>query len=337
MSYHLLTEDFDASRSSGRRALMLAVVALAAVIMASPGSAQSTGHGQGEGRRRQGPAGRGRRVTIEYKDGISRKYEVKTNKKGEFIQIGLPPGQYKVTAEKDKLVAVIRRARAARGYDRGELQAGARRGGRCRRRRPPRRAPDQEAVRRGRRGQQGRRLRRRDREVHRGARRCCPDCFDCYYNIGYAYTQKKEYDKAEESFKKAIELKADYVEAYNGLATVYNAQKKFDEAQARPAEGRRAGCGGGRGARAARRAANVDALYNQGVIAWNAGKAEDAQKKLRGGAQAQPEPRRFALPARHDAGQPGQAAGGGRWSSRPTSSSRPRASTRRRPRRSSPS
>ena len=31
-------------------------------------------------------------VLIEYTDGINRKYEVKTNKKGEFIQIGLQPG-----------------------------------------------------------------------------------------------------------------------------------------------------------------------------------------------------------------------------------------------------
>ena len=30
---------------------------------------------------------------------------------------------------------------------------------------------------------------------------------------------------------KAIELKPEYVEAYNGLATIYNAQKKFDLAQ----------------------------------------------------------------------------------------------------------
>jgi tetratricopeptide (TPR) repeat protein len=40
--------------------------------------------------------------------------------------------------------------------------------------------------------------------------------------------QAKKYDEAEAAYKKAIELKPDFAEAYNGLANVYNAQKKFD-------------------------------------------------------------------------------------------------------------
>ena len=39
---------------------------------------------------------------------------------------------------------------------------------------------------------------------------------------------KKDYDKAEAAYKKAIEVKPDFAEAYNGLANVYNAEKKFD-------------------------------------------------------------------------------------------------------------
>src|SRR5204863_7651726 len=55
-----------------------------------------------------------------------------------------------------------------------------------------------------------------------------PNCYDCYYNIAFSESQKKEYDKAEAACKKAIELKADYAEAYSGLANVYNATRKFD-------------------------------------------------------------------------------------------------------------
>ena len=58
-----------------------------------------------------------------------------------------------------------------------------------------------------------------------------PGCYDCFYNIGFNHSQKKEYDQAEAAFLKSIEMKATYVDAYNGLATVYNAQKKFDKAQ----------------------------------------------------------------------------------------------------------
>src|SRR5437588_277195 len=35
-----------------------------------------------------------------------------------------------------------------------------------------------------------------------------PNCYDCYYNIAYSESQKKDWDKAEAAYKKAIELKA---------------------------------------------------------------------------------------------------------------------------------
>ena len=101
-----------------------------------------------------------------------------------------------------------------------------------------------------------------------------PGCYDCFYNVGFNHSQKKEYDLAEAAFLKAIEMKPNYVEAYNGLATVYNAQKKFDkatEASAKAIElAGAAGPGGGGG--------GVDAEYNQGVILWNAGKIAEASE-----------------------------------------------------------
>ena len=54
-------------------------------------------------------------VVIEATEAASRRIETKTNSKGEFLQVGLPSGAYKVTATKDKLTqslqAQIRRAR----------------------------------------------------------------------------------------------------------------------------------------------------------------------------------------------------------------------------------
>src|SRR5438128_5704819 len=40
-------------------------------------------------------------VTIEYQGGVTRKYETKTNKKGEYTQVGIYPGVYKVTVTKE--------------------------------------------------------------------------------------------------------------------------------------------------------------------------------------------------------------------------------------------
>ena len=46
------------------------------------------------------------------------------------------------------------------------------------------------------------------------------------------YTVEHMADAAEAAYKKAIEIKPDYAEAYNGLANVYNATRKFDLAAA---------------------------------------------------------------------------------------------------------
>ncbi len=46
----------------------------------------------------------GAKVNIDA-DANNRHFDTKSDKKGEFLQIGLPPGPYKVTAEKDKVVS----------------------------------------------------------------------------------------------------------------------------------------------------------------------------------------------------------------------------------------
>ena len=110
-------------------------------------------------------------------------------------------------------------------------------------------------------------------------------CFDCFYNIAYSQSQKKDYDKADAAYKKAIEIKADYAEAYSGLANIYNATRKFDEAQAAGAKAAElagsvpGALGGG----------NADAMFNQGVILWNAGKIAEAKKQFEATIAAKPD------------------------------------------------
>lgn len=41
------------------------------------------------------------KVTIEFQGNVTRKLETKSNKKGEYTQVGLPPGEYKITVTKD--------------------------------------------------------------------------------------------------------------------------------------------------------------------------------------------------------------------------------------------
>jgi tetratricopeptide (TPR) repeat protein len=97
-----------------------------------------------------------------------------------------------------------------------------------------------------------------------------PACFDCQFNIGVALMAKKDEKAAEEAWKKALEMKPDYAEALNALSTLYNNQKRFDEAAAMSAKAATAGGGAG----------SADATFNQGIILWNQGKIAEAKVKF---------------------------------------------------------
>lgn len=257
---------------SSRRALVLACAVLLIVALVPPAAAQ-TGMVKGKVVDAKGLPIEAANVTIEFKDGIARSYKVKTNKKGEYTQIGLAPGNYKVTAEKEKVgiqafeVRVrigdpidvnFKLAPGNTGPSKEELAKSA----------AVKKAFD-EGVALSRSGDNDGALAKFSEAIA-----VMPTCFDCYYNLGFAQSQKKDWPKAEEAFKKAIDLKPDYIEAYNGLAQVFNAQKKFDEAQAASQKAAELAMAGGAGGGAG----GVDALYNVGVTSWNAGKAEDAKK-----------------------------------------------------------
>jgi len=255
---------------SGRNLLVLGLMACAVFLFASPSHAQ-TGALQGRVTDAAGKPVEKAVVVIEFTDGINRKYEVKTNKKGEFIQIGLAPGNYKATASVEGLGTQSFPVRVRLGEPtKLEFNLGAATGAT---KEDAAKAAALKAV-----FEQGVALSRDgkyDEAIAKftEASGMVPGCYDCFYNIGFNYSQKKDYEQSEAAFLKAIEMKANYVEAYNGLATVYNAQKKFDKAQEASAKAAELASAAGPGAGGA---GAVDAEYNQGVIDWNAGKITEA-------------------------------------------------------------
>jgi tetratricopeptide (TPR) repeat protein len=272
-------------RVNGCRPWLLAPVvlaALAALATALPAAAQSTGIVKGVVKDDKGKPVDGAKITIEFQDGVNRKFEGKSDKKGEFLQIGLQPGSYKVTAEKDKLIASeVVRIRIGTTSDTAlTLGANAAAGSAeaAKKTADLKKAFD-EGVAASRAGNQDDSIAAFNRAIEVSA-----TCYDCYYNIGYAHSQKKEYEKAEASYKKAIELKPDYAEAYSGLANVYNAQRKFDEAAAASAKAAELGSGGAAGGGGG----SPDASFNQGVILWNAGKVAEAKKQFEAVVAANP-------------------------------------------------
>jgi tetratricopeptide (TPR) repeat protein len=250
--------------------------ALMAVLFASAALAQ-TGMIKGKV---VGPDGKtpvvGAKITIEFTGGVNRKMETKSDKKGEFIQIGLQSGAYKVTATDDKLGSQAFPAQVRVGQT-AEVNFALGTGG-------PGSGENPKAAELKKLFEEGVAASRSNDhdaaiEKFNAAAQIIPTCHDCYYNIGYAYLQKKDEKQAEQAWLKALEIKPDYGEALNGLATLYNNQKRFDEAAAMSAKAASAGGAGG---------GSADAVYNQGIILWNQGKIAEAKVKFEEALKANP-------------------------------------------------
>lgn len=99
-----------------------------------------------------------------------------------------------------------------------------------------------------------------------------PDCVDCFRNLGIVELQRENYEAAESALRRATELAPDDPASFGVLAELYNTQRRFDEAGAASAEARRlsgGAAGGGTG--------DAGTVFDQGLIAWNAGQLDDAR------------------------------------------------------------
>ena len=264
--------------------LLVGVLGLFVMMMLAMPALAQTGGMRGKVVDAAGKPVEGATVLIESK-GVSRKLTVKTNKKGEFIQIGLYPGEYKVTAEKEGKVAVADNFRVGLG-DPSVLDLQLSAGVAANSAEQQKRMSELQAAFDA--GVAASKAQNFDEAIasFQKAAAAAPNCHDCYYNIGYAYFQKKDYPNAEAAYKKATELKPDYVEAWSALANVYNMQSKLDEALAASNKAAELSSGGPAGA--AGGGGNAPALYNQGVILWNQQKYAEAKDKFEAATKADP-------------------------------------------------
>jgi tetratricopeptide (TPR) repeat protein len=256
-----------------RRALMPSLLVLGLAVVGTPAYAQT---GQVKGRvvdAKDQPVEKAE-VIIEATDGMGRKFKVSTNKKGEYIQIGLPPGQYKITASKDNL-SDSREQRI--GLDAAEVNLSLRAGGAGgdmsaeeRKKAEARNAAIRGAFEAGVKLSQENKYDEAIAKFNEVVAQV-PKCVECLTNIASLQMAKKDYESAEGTYKKAIEMNPNSAEAYNGLANLYNAQKKFDQASEASAQAAKLGA-------AAPGGASASTVFNQGVIAWNASRIDDAKK-----------------------------------------------------------
>jgi tetratricopeptide (TPR) repeat protein len=211
----------------------------------------------------------------------NRKTQTKTDKNGDFLQVGLSSGSYKVTASKDGVGSQTLNSNVRQGPNNPmsfTLSTAAAGGGS---------AADKEAaaalqaaagaaIEAMKAGRHDEAIAKFNEVIAK-----MPTCADCYYNVGTAYVAKQDYAQAETAFKKMVELKPDAAEGYTGLAGVYNAQKKFDlaaEASAKASQLSGGAAGGG----------GAEASYNQGVILFNSGKFAEAKTQFEAATKADP-------------------------------------------------
>ena len=243
-----------------RRAWILLAALAVLSVPAATASAQ-TGAARGKVVDEQGQPVEGAKIELDYKGGVNRKYETKTNKKGEFTQVGLSSGLYDVTATKE-------------GYQPGQI------GGRIslgeptylpdiKLRKPSAGAGGgsagagqlQAAFKNALDLTQAGKLDEAE-AAYKELLTKVPSIPEIHYNLGFIYSQRKDWANAEASFQKAMELKPDYSDAMVSLARVYQ-----DSGQAQKAVDLMAkGAGSG----------DPKAQFNLGIMMMNQGKDEEA-------------------------------------------------------------
>jgi Flp pilus assembly protein TadD len=98
-------------------------------------------------------------------------------------------------------------------------------------------------------------------------------CAQCQSKIGDIYMKKGDLDAAEKAYLAAIAADEKLPGPYSALATLYNQQKKFAEAEKMSTKANEllGGAAGG---------GDANTVFNQGIIYWNQSKIKEAQEQF---------------------------------------------------------
>jgi tetratricopeptide (TPR) repeat protein len=201
-------------------------------------------------------------VLLEGQGEVTKKSTLKTGKKGDFIQVGLPRGSYKVTISKIGFQPIAVPAMVSTGEtsELGDIKL----------------APASGAAARG----------QTNAELNKAVELAQANDFDgaeaafkafleknpshatAHYNLGYVLSRKKDWPNAEVSLKKAIELDPDMPQPYTLLMSVSQRSGKAAEAFEILSKA------------AAERADNPEFQYSYGVAAFNSNKSPEAHAAM---------------------------------------------------------
>jgi cytochrome c-type biogenesis protein CcmH/NrfG len=204
-----------------KRSLLAGGLCLAALLIGGEAFAQ-TGTARGKVVDEKDQPVPEAQVLLEYQGGVTRKMETKTNKKGEFTQVGMYPGPYKITISKEGFAPAVIEYRIAMGEPTylPDVKILSKAAAQAATRDPVREeltANFKKATELTQAGQldQAEVLYKEILVKH-------PSVPEVHYNLGYVYAQKKDWPSAEGAYLKAIELRPNYGEAYTALSRVYS-------------------------------------------------------------------------------------------------------------------
>ncbi len=207
-----------------KRAFSAIVALLMSVSMASA----QTGGVRGKILDEKGTPIEGVAVKMEFQGGVTLTFDSKTNKKGEFMQIGLRPGMWKFTYAKENFQIFAAPFRIALG-DATVLPDAklfpAKGGGSGGPGGEDLQKTFGEAVAKLQAGDFDGAIAAFDAMIAKN-----PSLAEAHYNKGFALYQKKDYANAEATLKKALEVRPEYSDARVLLSNVYSAQGLKDKA-----------------------------------------------------------------------------------------------------------
>jgi len=244
--------------------LVTAALAVIGLFLASAASAQ-TGMARGKVFDDKGAPLLGAKVTWEFQGGVARKGEVSTNKKGEFVQVGLQPGNYRFTVIAEGFQSQYADVRVGLGeptlvpeFKMVTAKAAAAAAGAADPALVALKASVDEAIGLANAGKLDEAI-----TLYKDLAEKNPTIHQIPYNMGLTYAQKKDWANAEASFRKALEIKPDYADATVHLSNaLVNAGKGAEAAELMAKSG---GSGG-----------DAKLLIQQGVILFNTGKSAEA-------------------------------------------------------------
>ena len=254
-----------------KRALVAVLFLLGLGLLAVQPAVAQTGSARGRVFDDKGQPVVDAKVLIEFQGGITRKFETKTNKKGEFMQVGMQPGPYRFTVTKEGFAPGVSEIRIPLG-DATELE-------------PFKLAPATVAA-----GDSGA-LKQKFSEavqlqsagkldeaavLYKAILETSPDVPEVHQNLGSIYSQKKDFPAAEAEYSKALELRPGSADIAAALAGVYREAGQPDKAMALMTKA------------AGDNPNDAKAQYNKGIYLLNANQSEDAIKAFEAAVAADP-------------------------------------------------